>query len=341
MASMVKRYALSVGLLASVFARSPAAPPIETLKPVGGLSASLVATFREPVAFVELTSGGYLVLDRRAHVVYRIEANGSTARRLIDIGVAAGQVLSPSALALGAGDVVGVLDAPTASPRVQYFTGTGTRIGTFYLSAPVAPRLVIEGITLNSGSMLQVLRETFLVSLPEVGGLLSELDNHGWTVRLFGTLRRTGEEADRDLHLALNLGLPLVDPTGGFYFVFQTGVPMFRKYDNAGHLLFERHIEGPELDAEIGRLPTEWPKRTAASGIKPYVPPLVRTAAVDRAGRLWVSLTSPFTYVFDSRGEKIRTVQFQAEDTIRPTSFFFASRDRVLVTPGCYEFSSR
>ena len=33
----------------------------------------------------------------------------------------------------------------------------------------------------------------------------------------------------------------------------------------------------------------------------PFVAPVVRTAAVDPRGRLWVSLTVPFTYVYDAR----------------------------------------
>ena len=43
-------------------------------------------------------------------------------------------------------------------------------------------------------------------------------------------------------------------PRGGFYFVFQAGVPMFRKYDGGGRLVFERHIEGVELDRAIAGL---------------------------------------------------------------------------------------
>jgi hypothetical protein len=34
------------------------------------------------------------------------------------------------------------------------------------------------------------------------------------------------------------------------------------------------------------------------------VPPLVRTAAIDREGGLWVAFTVPYTYVFDRDGDK-------------------------------------
>jgi hypothetical protein len=72
----------------------------------------------------------------------------------------------------------------------------------------------------------------------------------------------------------------------------------------------------------------------------PFVPPAVRTAGVDRAGRLWVALRSPVTYVYDTSGDKIRTVQFRATGVMLPNSLFFTNDGRVLVTPGCYEFRS-
>jgi hypothetical protein len=161
--------------------------------------------------------------------------------------------------------------------------------------------------------------------------------------RSFGVLRRTGQESDPDLHLGLNVGMPVVNPRGGYYFVFLTGVPMFRAYDNAGKLLFERHVEGPELDQTIASMPTEWPRRKSAGGnLLPMLFPVVRTAAADADGNLWISLTAPFTYVYDVVGDKKRTVQFQSvTGVLAPTSLFFADANRVLVTPGCYEFKPR
>ena len=59
---------------------------------------------------------------------------------------------------------------------------------------------------------------------------------------------------------------------------------------------------------------------------------------VDASGKLWVSLTVPYTYVYDADGDKVRTVQFAGAGTISPTSLFFTRDGRLLVTPGCYEF---
>ena len=179
-----------------------------------------------------------------------------------------------------------------------------------------------------------------LMSQPELGGLMTEFTVGGQPYRTIGVFRTTGHEADRDVHLALNSGLPLVDPTGGYYFVFQAGLPMFRKYDADGRLLFERHIEGPELDAMTQAMPNTWPRHPDETGRElPLIPPTVRAAAVASNGDLWVSLRVPYTYVYGQNGEKVRTVQFQAAGTVSPDSFFFDSRDRLLVTPGCYIFT--
>ena len=154
-----------------------------------------------------------------------------------------------------------------------------------------------------------------------------------------GQLRKTGHESDRDLHLAWNAGIPIADPNGGFFFVFMAGAPAFRKFDEKGTLLYERAIQGNEIDPLVAAIPDRWPRRSP--GELPLVAPIVRTAAVDRSGRLWVSFIVPFTYVFDAQGEKIRTVQFRGAGIVSPSSLWFNQQGRVLVTPGCYEFEPK
>jgi hypothetical protein len=56
---------------------------------------------------------------------------------------------------------------------------------------------------------------------------------------------------------------------------------------------------------------------------------------------LWISFVAPFTYVYDADGDKIRTVQFRAAGLLTPNSLFFGKNDRILVTPGLFEFSER
>ena len=122
------------------------------------------------------------------------------------------------------------------------------------------------------------------MSQPDLGALISEYTLAGGVNRLIGTLRHTGHEDDRRSASGAERGLPLVDPTGGFFFVFQTGEPVFRKYDQRGEFVYERRIQGRELDDFVANLPTTWPRRKTADGELPFVPPTIRTAGVDRAG---------------------------------------------------------
>ena len=200
---------------------------------------------------------------------------------------------------------------------------------------------MIGSAVLNGIGSIQYAGGSVFINQPESGSLVSELGPFGTPVRAFGGLRATGHESDQNVHLALNNGLPLPDPTGGFYFVFVAGVPTFRKYDARGTLLFERHIEGPEMDHYLQTMPTRWPTRRTEDGdLLPLVPPAITTAGVDRGGRLWIALASAFTYVYDGSGEKLRTVQFRGAGVLTPNSLFFTKDGRVLVTPGCYEFKA-
>ena len=47
----------------------------------------------------------------------------------------------------------------------------------------------------------------------------------------------------------------------------------------AGKLLFERRMQGREVDEVVARLPTAWPKRKTDEGELPLVTPTIRTAA--------------------------------------------------------------
>ena len=327
---------LSVGLTASQSANR-----VEQLSSTGGLPAAVVGQFSEPAAFQQAANGDYYVFDRRAHSVYRIRESGE-ATKIVQIGPESGRVLNVSAFDLGPNGRFAVADAPGGRERVQIFEADGARVGGFTLPGRAAPRITVGDIVLTGVGSLQFTGRAVVMNQPELGGLVTEFSLNGHPFHTFGVLRPTGHEANRDLHLALNSGIPLADPRGGYYFVFQAGVPVFRRYDRSGALVFERHIEGPELDHVIATLPTTWPRHTGPSGRElPVVLPTIRTAAVDRDGRLWVALSEPYVYVYGTNGEKVRTVSLRSAGVIKPISLAFADRARLLVTPGCYEFTVR
>jgi hypothetical protein len=310
--------------------------PVEVLRSTGGLPAHIAGSFQRPIGFQQTDSGQYFVFDRRAHAVYTIA--GDAAKKIIEVGAEAGRVLDPTAFDIDPADGTFVIgDAPFEGARIQTFTASGGRIGGFALPGRHVPRVTMDSFVLGGVGSLQFTGATILINQPEQGTLITELTSNGTPYRTIGELRATGQ-ADRNVHLALNAGFPLVDPTGGFYFVFSAGVPVFRKYDAQGRLVFERHVQGAEVDDYLRTMPTSWPARSTGTNVVPIVPAAIRTAGVDRAGRLWVALSSPYTYVYDRAGDKVRTVQFKGADILAPNSLFFTKDGRVLVTPGCYEF---
>ena len=326
--------------LAAIALAAASVPParIEVLRSTGGLPAHIAGLFRDPLGFQQTDAGQYFVFDRRAHAVYTMA--GDAARKIVEIGSEPGRLLDPTAFDLDPSDGSFVVaDAPLRRSRIQVFTADGRRLAGFTLPERERPRLTLDNMVLSGIGSIQYSSGRLLINQPESGGLVSELELYGTPLRTFGQLRPTGQEADQNVHLALNTGLPLADPTGGYYFVFSAGIPMFRKYDTKGTLLFERHIEGPEVDDYLRTMPTRWPTRATQDGdVLPVVPPVVRTAGVDRQGRLWVALMSPVTYVYDVSGDKVRTVQFRGASVLTPNSLFFTKDGRVLVTPGCYVF---
>ena len=325
-------------MAAAVLAMTQVPPRVLVLRSTGGLPAHIAGSFEKPLAFQQTDAGQYFVFDRRAHAVYTV-ANDA-ARKIVEVGAEPGRIIDPSAFDIDPKDGAFVIaDAPLRRQRLQTFTASGGRLSGFTLPAKDVARVTLDTFVLNGIGSIQFTGDAILINQPESGALVSELSIYGEPRRSFGQLRPTGQEADPNLHLALNAGLPLVDPAGGFYFVFVAGVPMFRKYDATGTLLFERHVEGPELDEDLQRLPTRWPARRNEDGdVLPLVPPSIRAAGVDRQGRLWVALMQPYTYVYDPAGEKLRTVQFRGADILSPSSLFFTKDGRILVTPGCYEF---
>jgi len=313
----------------------------DVLRSTGAIQAHIAGRFREPVGFQQSAFGQYFVFDRRLHAVFGVDEAQDSSWEIIQIGAEQGRIIDPTAFAVEPNGTFVVADAPNNRERIQIFTPVGFRIGGFLLPGRVRPRVMFEGFMLNGIGSLQYTGTSILMSMPETGALFSELTRKGGLNRSFGALRHSGHEDDEEVHFALNSGVPLVTPDGGFYFVFQTGEPAFRKYDRDGNLVFERRIEGREIDDFVKNLPTTWPKRKTADGELPLVQPTIRTAAVDHRGNLWISFVVPYTYVYDADGDKTRVVQFRAAGILAPNSLFFGKGDRILVTPGLYEFAAR
>jgi len=314
---------------------APSALIPEILRSVNAIPVEIAGRFRDPRGFQQSDSGQYFVFDRRGHTVYGVDEETTGSWRIAEIGAEPGRILRPSAFSVAGDGTFVVADAPGGRERVQVFSPVGFRIAGFRLPERTRPRVTFGDTVINGIGSLQYTGTSVLISQPETGSLVVEYSKSGRPIRTFGAPRSTGHEDDPEIHQALNSGIPLVDPTGGFYFVFQAGVPTFRKYDDDGTLVLERLVQGLEIDPVVARLPTEWRRKDDEI---PLIEPTIRTAAVDKHGRLWLTFIVPYTYVFDRDGDGTRTVQFRAAGIVSPTSLFFGPRGRLLVTPGLYEF---
>jgi len=314
-----------------------AAVHVDVLRPVGALPPHISGLFEEPVAFQQVANGYYFVFDRRAHAIYMIDPERTAARKVVEIGQEEGRIIQPGGFDTTQEGSFVVADVPRGQERLQIFGPGALRSGGFFLAGRSMPQVILGNYAVTGISSLQFSGGSIFISEPERGSLITEYSVSGVPQRTIGRLRDTGYE-ERDLNLAFNAGVPLVDPTGGFFYVFLTGQPMFRKYDAAGRLVFERHIEGREIDDLVASQPTKWPTRRVEDREVPYVQPIVKTAGVDAQGQLWISMAVPFTYVYDAHGDKARTVQFSTTGIISPTSLFFTRAGHILVTPGCFEF---
>jgi hypothetical protein len=334
---------LAVAVVFSLFVSiSPhAAVHVEVLRSVAALPPHIVGAFEDPIDFQQAKSGAYYVFDRRGHTVYIVDEARTASRKAIEIGQEDGRVIQPIGFDLSPDGRFVVADVPRTQQRVQTFDGSGKLLTGFFLPGTPAARVILGNLMLNGAGSVQFAGETLLISHPESGWLFTEYTPGGSAFRSVGRLRTTGFEDDRDVHMAMNAGLPLVDPTGGYFYVFIAGKPTFRKYDASGTLVFERHIEGTEIDPILDSQPTRWPKRRVQDREVPLVTPVVRAAEVDPRGNLWISMIVPFTYVYDAAGDKTRTVQFSGAGIISPSSLSFSREGRLLVTPGCYEFDPR
>ena len=332
----MRRFSLAIaGLLlatAGVFAL-----PAETLEPIRSVPPEIAGRFRDPRGFQQTASGQYFVFDRRAHEMWGIDPRMDGPFRIVEIGGEAGRIIDATSFAVAPDGTFVVADAPRGLARIQSFTAAGFRTGGFVLEQAGRPRITIDNTVMSGIGSMQFTGRTVLLSQPESGSLVSEYSIGGQPVRSVGALRATGHEGDRDIHLALNSGIPLLAPDGSLYYVFQAGLPVFRKYDGDGTLVFERQIQGREMDAVIPALPSSWP-RNPADGELPLVRPTVRSAALDPKGRLWIAFDAGFTYVFDADGDKVRIVRFRGVGAVSPTTMFFGPTGRLLVTPGLHEY---
>ena len=227
--------------------RRPGAAPGGTLWRAGRLPAG--------------SEGDYFVVDRRGHTVSRIDRAMTAITPLLAIGHEAGRVLRPFGFDLGVGEFA-IADAPGATERVQVFTTSGSRVSAFTLSS----RSEAQGATGRPGPQRRQRHAP-----DESTHDPAESTRHR---RPRQRVRHPGPGAPERGHTSRHGSrwrcavAPGVQrgPAGAHswrrpLFRLPDGRSRFRKYNAAGTLVFERAIQGRELDALVQTQPTTWPRR--------------------------------------------------------------------------------
>ena len=206
---------IAVGMSAASVVAGPGT--LETLHSVAALPPHIVAALAEPAAFASVPDGQFVVFDRRGHTLVAVDREMSAVRPLVKIGTESGRILQPFGFDVDPQGLLVVGDVPDRQERVQVFTATGSRLAGFWLPMRSEPRIQFDGVSLNGISSLHVTpRQTVLLNLPQSGALFAEYDYDGREIRTVGRLRATPHDDDPRLRTALNSGLPLAIPSGGY-----------------------------------------------------------------------------------------------------------------------------
>ena len=275
---------------------------VEVLSSVDALPADLMGRFREPAGCERITGGPTYVFDRRGHSVHTVNPDDRTVRTLVAIGGEPGRLLEPSAFDVAPDGSFAVADAPGGRERIQVFGPAGIRIGGFTRAGRTAARVAIGSLVLSGVGSLIYTGPTVILSEPDTGWLLTEY-SAAWRAHPQHRPAPCHRPRGRPRAPPRAQRRPWRSPTATAASSSSSSPARRRsaRYSASGELVFERVIQGRDLDPIVAAQPQRWPRRTVDAREAPLVPPVVRTAAVDPQGALWVSFVLPFTYVFDAR----------------------------------------
>ena len=308
------------------------------LRSIGGLPAHIAGAFLATrSASSRPTAALYFVFDRRGHAVYTIADDGP-AQKIIEVGAEPGACSIPTRVRHRPvrRQLRRRRRADPAASASRCSPPSGGRLGGFTLPGRELPRLTLDNMVLNGIGSLQYTGATILINQPERGCARDGADAR--RARRPARSASCARPATRAIAnctsrstSACRSSIPPAASTSSSWPACRCSASTTR----AGSSCSSGTSKAPRSTSTCSACRPRWPTRRTDDGdVLPLVPPAVRTAGVDYQGNLWISLTAPFTYVYDRSGDKIRTVQFKGADVLAPNSLFFTKDDRVLVTPG-------
>ena len=124
----------------------------------------------------------YFVFDRRAHAIYMVDPERTTARKVVDIGQEAGRIIQPGGFDAAAEGSFVVADVPRGQERIQIFGPGALRTGGFFLAGRSMPQVTLGNYALSGISSMQFTSGSLLVSEPERGSLITEYSASGTAI---------------------------------------------------------------------------------------------------------------------------------------------------------------
>ncbi len=290
-------------------------------------------TFQElglDVYDVDSQNNLYYVSDRKRHSVIVFNERFEIQREIGGIGSAPGRLFRPGYIEVSDDGIIYVQDG--GNERIQSFTLDGTHLGTF----STEPYMGFAAGT----------RGEIYLGQPEKGALISVHSREGKLLRSFGKLKDYSDfygEAFRDRNEefsnAINRVRLSVDRDGNILASFML-IPLIQKYTRDGELVFERRLEGPEIDAL-----TQSPSGRLTMSMDGFVGEIIALEAIPLPnGEIGVVLTDRSIYVADQSGQRLRVLRPSVETNFTPEMTGVTPAGEVLLiglSPrNCYRLSA-
>lgn len=279
-------------------------------------SAYDVATYQNKYFLTDIEGNRLLVINRNMEV----------ERNFGRIGSGPGRVFHPGYLDVGGDGTLFVEDG--GNERIVRFDQSGHYLGAFRVDD-------FQGMAVDAQNQLYL-------GQPQAGSLITVYSSTGTKLRSFGQLKKYSEiygEAFRDKDAsymnALNRVRLASDKAGNLYVSFMN-TPLIRKYAPDGTLMFERRVEGPEIDGLLEAIQKRRYIATKIDGID------MRIIALDPVidpvnGNIMVPLVDGSVYVADREGNRVSLLRpawaNRGDGTFRPFVAGLGANGEFMVTP--------
>jgi hypothetical protein len=192
-----------------------------------------------------------------------------------------------------------------------------------------------EGLAVGSNNELYL-------GQPEEGHIITVYSSSGKKLRSFGQLKKFSEmngtefvDKDEPFKFAINRVRLSTDSAGNLYVSF-TLTPLLQKYSPNGDLLFERRLEGPEIERlktavqkrKYITSPVEGPADGRIIALDPVIDPTT--------GNILVPLVDGSIYVADAEGKRVKFLRphaTQASQTFYPFVAGLGAKGEFLINP--------